>query len=249
MKSLFKRYFFFREIVINNTRPSFNFQILECYKNLIESCWSQDTLKRPSFEQIVDSIKNNLEFLLDDVDDGIFSYYIYNIDEMISKQNKKLKNKKYQSEKDEKETDELETKENVNGNSESSDKHNTKATQNEFNKRNQIVEKNSDSSDKRNTEVAKNESSERHQIVEKISESSKEQNDDGMENALNDQKKVVEIPESSGEQNKYSDKKIVDDVSDSQNQAEEMLKSNPTNNQQQNKKEADKPEGGYCEIF
>ncbi|KAK8897638.1 hypothetical protein M9Y10_015601 [Tritrichomonas musculus] len=38
--------------VKNGYRPEFNFPIVNSYRNLIESCWSEDPSKRPTFKQI-----------------------------------------------------------------------------------------------------------------------------------------------------------------------------------------------------
>ncbi|KAK8860760.1 hypothetical protein M9Y10_012426 [Tritrichomonas musculus] len=57
-------------------RPTFECEIPSCYQNLIERCWSQDPKDRPTFDEIVDELKNNREFITDEVDENQFQNYV-----------------------------------------------------------------------------------------------------------------------------------------------------------------------------
>ncbi|KAK8836698.1 hypothetical protein M9Y10_037635 [Tritrichomonas musculus] len=50
-------------------RPKFDAPIHKAYKNLIERCWSQDPKMRPTFDQIVNELKTNSEFIIKEEDD------------------------------------------------------------------------------------------------------------------------------------------------------------------------------------
>ena len=43
----------------SENRPSFDESIPDCYRCLIESCWSQDPSERPTFEEIVEILKSD----------------------------------------------------------------------------------------------------------------------------------------------------------------------------------------------
>ena len=53
--------------VKNGYRPEFNFPIVNSYRNLIESCWSEDPSKRPTFKQIClnifETLRNDKNFI------------------------------------------------------------------------------------------------------------------------------------------------------------------------------------------
>ena len=65
----------------NGNRPAFNTPVPEPYQELIESCWSQDPLNRPTFAEIVDKLKNDESFITDTVDESVFFNYVDYIDE------------------------------------------------------------------------------------------------------------------------------------------------------------------------
>ena len=50
------------------------------YRNLIERCWSHNAEERPSFEQIVDELKTNSDFITDLVDQEEYYDFIDFID-------------------------------------------------------------------------------------------------------------------------------------------------------------------------
>lgn len=62
--------------IINNERPVLNFDMPECYKKLIRCCWVNNPDERPSFDEIVDIIKNTPEFITDYIDESEFYRYV-----------------------------------------------------------------------------------------------------------------------------------------------------------------------------
>lgn len=77
----------FSELTRNLTkgeRPKFNDMIPDAYKDLIDRCWSQEPLKRPTFDQIVEELRSNPDFITDLVDEGQYMIYIDYIDECKS---------------------------------------------------------------------------------------------------------------------------------------------------------------------
>ena len=65
--------------VPNGERPKFLYEIPECYKSLIEECWKDDPNERPTFDEIVENLENNRDFLYDDDDYEIYLQYIEDI--------------------------------------------------------------------------------------------------------------------------------------------------------------------------
>lgn len=61
--------------VIQGDRPPFNSFVPNAYKDLISRCWSQNPTDRPSFEQIVNELSTNEEFLSDLMEKD--KYYAY----------------------------------------------------------------------------------------------------------------------------------------------------------------------------
>lgn len=58
-------------------RPDLPNSIPKCYKELITKCWDQDPEKRPTFAQIVESLKTNREFITEfGVDEKEYYSYI-----------------------------------------------------------------------------------------------------------------------------------------------------------------------------
>ena len=72
-------------------RPEFVGSVPEVFKDLIERCWNQEPEKRPTFEEIVDQLKNNPKFITDTVDENEYLNYIEYIDEYKIKYNKNRK--------------------------------------------------------------------------------------------------------------------------------------------------------------
>ncbi|KAK8888320.1 hypothetical protein M9Y10_039386 [Tritrichomonas musculus] len=69
------------EICDNCKRPEIDASVPECYKQLIEKCWSQDPKERPTFEMIVSDLKTNKNYMTENVDEIEFYNYIKFIDE------------------------------------------------------------------------------------------------------------------------------------------------------------------------
>ncbi|KAK8880351.1 hypothetical protein M9Y10_003018 [Tritrichomonas musculus] len=65
-------------------RPPFKYQIPDCYRNLIESCWSEEAFLRPSFDDIVNELKTNPEFVSENVDIDELILYSESIDEIYT---------------------------------------------------------------------------------------------------------------------------------------------------------------------
>ena len=74
-----KKFKFINEIINKNSRPKFptdENKIPECYQELIERCWCDDPKERPTFKDIVFTLKNNEEFIIDGVDKDEFLKYV-----------------------------------------------------------------------------------------------------------------------------------------------------------------------------
>ena len=71
-------------MVKNGYRPSIQSDVPKCYKDLIESCWSNDPEQRPTFDEIVENLKNNPDFITNTVDHNEFYDYVDYIDSIIS---------------------------------------------------------------------------------------------------------------------------------------------------------------------
>lgn len=66
----------YSKIVTQKYRPEFKCPIADCYKDLINRCWSDDPKQRPTFEEIVFELKNNSDFITETVDANEFHNYI-----------------------------------------------------------------------------------------------------------------------------------------------------------------------------
>ena len=58
--------------------------IEECYQNLIERCWSQASSVRLTFDEIKEELKNNDEFITDEINEEVFNEYIKYINEYLA---------------------------------------------------------------------------------------------------------------------------------------------------------------------
>lgn len=70
-------------------RPNITTDIPDSYKNLIEECWAEDPESRPTFDAIVEDLKNNQNYITDLVDEADFLDYISYIDESKSSFNER----------------------------------------------------------------------------------------------------------------------------------------------------------------
>ncbi|KAK8871873.1 hypothetical protein M9Y10_007618 [Tritrichomonas musculus] len=71
-------YQIYSKVVIGGYRPPFNFPVPASYRNMIEKCWSYDPRDRPTFQQIVDSLKTDNGFITQTVDKDEFMEYVEN---------------------------------------------------------------------------------------------------------------------------------------------------------------------------
>ena len=70
--------------VKNGFRPEFDGLIEDCYQSLIERCWSQEPSERPIFDEIKEELKNNDEFINDEINEEVYYEYIKYIDEYLA---------------------------------------------------------------------------------------------------------------------------------------------------------------------
>lgn len=61
--------------VIEGQRPKLLEDIPTSYCSLIQSCWENDPNDRPTFDQILDELKSNPDFITDTVDEEEFMNY------------------------------------------------------------------------------------------------------------------------------------------------------------------------------
>lgn len=66
--------------VIDGNRPEFYQSLPDCYQQLIEKCWDNDPNERPSFDEIVEHLKSEKEFITDTVNIDEFYAYVKYID-------------------------------------------------------------------------------------------------------------------------------------------------------------------------
>lgn len=53
--------------ILKGCRPKINQTTPECYRNLIELCWSENPNERPSFSKIVHELETNQAFISDNI--------------------------------------------------------------------------------------------------------------------------------------------------------------------------------------
>lgn len=82
-----KMYDILNKVVQQGYRPDINKESMpNCYKELISNCWSQDPKARPTFNEIVHLLKDNLEFITDfDIDESEYFSYVEFIDDFFKK--------------------------------------------------------------------------------------------------------------------------------------------------------------------
>ena len=77
-------------------RPEFKYPIADCYRDLIERCWSEDYKSRPSFEEIVELLETDKNFITENVDEEEYLDYVSYIKESFSSnETKKSKHKQF----------------------------------------------------------------------------------------------------------------------------------------------------------
>ena len=57
-------------------RPPFNCVINNAFRSLIERCWSQEPKLRPTFDEIVEELQTNPEFITEEIDEEKYCNYI-----------------------------------------------------------------------------------------------------------------------------------------------------------------------------
>ena len=72
------------EVVVKSTRPKIIGSFPFCYRNLMKICWKKDPNKRPTFDQIVDMLRSDPEFIMNDVNRNEYLKYIASIDPLCS---------------------------------------------------------------------------------------------------------------------------------------------------------------------
>lgn len=94
----------YTEIIVNSKRPEFNVEIPDCYRKLIEWCWSANPDDRPTFDEIANILRSDPSFITDQIDSMQFLEYaryienadvefnsekkIFNQDDLIKKKSK-----------------------------------------------------------------------------------------------------------------------------------------------------------------
>ncbi|KAK8854433.1 hypothetical protein M9Y10_016995 [Tritrichomonas musculus] len=74
----------YTEVVNKGNRPIIEESVPDCYRNLIECCWSQNENERPSFSQIIDLLKTETGFITENVLKSDYMKYIEFIDKCES---------------------------------------------------------------------------------------------------------------------------------------------------------------------
>ncbi|KAK8840242.1 hypothetical protein M9Y10_031187 [Tritrichomonas musculus] len=64
------------EITKNHGRPKFTKQIPDCYRKLIEKCWSEDPSERPIFKEITNQLKTDPNFITKNVNKEEYFNYV-----------------------------------------------------------------------------------------------------------------------------------------------------------------------------
>ena len=71
--------------VMKKERPEISDKVPNCYRELIEKCWSHDPKDRPTFDEIKNMLKTDKRFITDDVDEEEYMNYIKYIEEPQNK--------------------------------------------------------------------------------------------------------------------------------------------------------------------
>ena len=68
-------------LVIQGKRPEFSKPVPEAYEDLMQRCWSPMPSNRPTFDEILNELRTNREFITDEVDKVEYLKYIQYISE------------------------------------------------------------------------------------------------------------------------------------------------------------------------
>lgn len=63
-------------VTIKKDRPKFKESFPKCYQHLIERCWSDDPKERPSFDEIVNELLTNKDFITSEIDEKLYRSYV-----------------------------------------------------------------------------------------------------------------------------------------------------------------------------
>lgn len=77
--------------VLSGNRPEIKPSVPDCYRVLIESCWCQNPQQRPSFNDIVESIRANKDFITKMVNQDEFHCFIGHIEDKMNQTDGKNK--------------------------------------------------------------------------------------------------------------------------------------------------------------
>lgn len=66
--------------VSKGIKPNLSENVPQCFKNLIIKCWDQSPSNRPSFESIVDELRNDHSFITDSVDESVYYDFVDFVD-------------------------------------------------------------------------------------------------------------------------------------------------------------------------
>ena len=70
--------------VTSGQRPIFKYEIPKCYRELIEKCWSGNPYERYTFEEIVELLQTDQDFITENVDSDEFFKYVDFVDEITA---------------------------------------------------------------------------------------------------------------------------------------------------------------------
>lgn len=70
-----------KQICVQKLRPKFKETVPECYRKLIEKCWSDDPRERPTFDEILYHLKTNSDFINEKINKEEYKNYINMIEE------------------------------------------------------------------------------------------------------------------------------------------------------------------------
>lgn len=70
-------------ILIKKEQPKIGKRIPTAYKELIKRCTSFDENERPTFEEIVENLKTDSEFITEEVEEETYRKFIQNIDDQF----------------------------------------------------------------------------------------------------------------------------------------------------------------------
>ena len=75
----------FIEKVTTGKHPRIDISVPQSYRSLIEMCWAQKVSERPSFEKIVNDLRNESGFITETIDEGEFISYVEFVEECETK--------------------------------------------------------------------------------------------------------------------------------------------------------------------